>query len=590
MPRPVRNGIALLVVVLSCALVPSAHAGMVAAYPSPGVRTASNTTTISFRGVKPARLGPIKVQGSRSGIHRGRIRAHSDGRGVSFIPRRDFFFRERVTVTSPRNTFFGTKPGSPSYSFTTGELLPQGWRPEKPVPPGGETPPEWTTYKSFPFKVPKIDIEISRPGRSSGHIFLAPRTNGPMIIDDNGELVYYRPGHRTTDFRMQSYLGKPVLTWWRREEKGRKVTSYLTMTDTSYREIKRFQAGNGYTSDPHEFTMASQTTAFVNSFRSVFMDLRKFGGLKRTPVMDNIAQEIDLRTGQVLWEWHSLGNVSVGDTYWPVPRKITRPFDYFHLNSIEWDADGNILLSARHTRALYKINRRTGKVMWTLGGRSSDFRLGRGTGFSYQHDFRRHANGTFSLFDNADGEGPLKATAKSSKGMIFRINPARKTTSLVKAFYHPSGLLTPSQGNTELLPDGNVFVGWGTRRFCTEYTPDGQVVLDLEYSSVLPTYRCYRGSWTGNPPDSSIAVKSEKSGSDSLIWVSWNGDTRVSNWRVMAGGSEGALSPVANLPRSGFETMIPVTGQPDRFRLIGLDRDGRILGRSKINPLGKLTR
>ena len=588
MSRLATTGVALFVFVLGAAVAPVAQAKKIAAYPSPNVRVASNETTISFRGVKPKALGKVIVRGSRSGKHAGRIRAHSDGRGASFIPKKNFFFKERVTVTLPKHTFFGVKPGKHKYSFATGLLKPKGWRDEPQVPPEGVTPPEFTTYKSFPLKVPKAKVSVSKPGASGGGIFFAPRTNGPMIVDGTGELIYYRPGLRVTDFRAQSYRGKPVLTWWRRFQEGDNVVSNYAIADSSYKVIKRFEAGNGYTSDPHEFTMASRTTAFVNSFRTVVMDLSAYGGLKKTPVMDNVAQEVDLRTGQVIWEWHSLGNIRVPETYMPIPRKITRPFDYFHLNSIERDKDGNMLISARHTSALYKVNRLTGKVMWRMGGKESDFRLGKGFRYAYQHDFRRHANGTYSIFENGAAGGPLPNRAKVSKGFIFRINAKKKTAKLVRKFVL-GDRLSPSQGNAQVLPNGNVFLGWGSLKYCTEFAPDGEVLWDMEYSAVNVTYRCYRDPWSGNPVDGAIGVKSETEGANSRVWVSWNGDTRVHTWRVLA-GQPGKLTFAGEAPRTGFETSIPVTGQPAAFRLVGLDAGGKVLGRSKQYALGQLTR
>ena len=590
MSRLATTGIALFVFILGVAVAPAAQAKRITAYPSPNVRVASDETTISFRGVKARALGKIVVRGSSSGLHRGRLRAHSDGKGASFIPRRKFRAKERVTVTSRRHSFVGTgRKAKRKYSFVTGELLPKGWRAESQVPPEGVTPPEWTTYKSFRLKVPKITIRTDKPGTSDGAIFLAPRTNGPMIIDDEGELIYYRPGQRVTDFRAQKYRGKPVLTWWRRAQVGKHIESNYAIAGPDYKVIKRFEAGNGYTSDPHEFTMASPTTAYVNSFRSVIMDLSAYGGLKRTPVMDNVAQEVDLRTGQVIWEWHSLGNIRVPETYMPIPKKITRPFDYFHLNSIDRDKDGNMILSARHTRALYKVNRQTGRVMWRMGGKANDFKIGKGMYFAYQHDFRRHADGTYTMFDNGAAGGPLKTISEVAKGLRFRINERKKTTTMLERFVHPDRLSAPSQGNTQVLPNGNVFVGWGPRTYCTEFDKDGETLFDLHYSAVNVTYRCYRDPWTGAPSAKAIGVKSEPEDENSRVWVSWNGDTRVRTWRVLA-GPPGKLTLATEVPRTGFETSAPVTGQPAAFKLVGLNAEGKVLGRSKLNRLGQLTR
>lgn len=588
MSRLATTGLALFALALGIVLPSTAQANKIAAYPSPGVRVASNETTISFVGVKPSRLGPITVRGSRSGIVRGRFRAHPGGNGVSFIPNRDFQMQERVVVTSKRHRFHGTNRRT--YSFATGLLRPKGWRKEPQVPKRGTTPPQWTTYKTFPLKVPKITMHVNQPGASEDEVFLAPKTNGPMIVDKDGELVYYRPGLRTTDFRVQRYMGKPVLTWWRRAQVGEHVESNYAIANSHYKVIRRLTAGNGYTSDPHEFTMTNHNTAYVAGFRTVVLDLRRYGGLRRTPVMDAVAQEIDVKTGLVLWEWHSVGNVKVNETYMPIPRKkITRPFDYFHLNSIAMDRDGNMLLSARHTRALYKVNRKTGKVMWRMGGKRSDFKLGKGMNFAYQHDLRLGPGRTYTLFDNGSAGGPLRDISPRSKGLIFRANPKTGKATLVRSFERSEPLRASSQGNMQLLGNGNFFVGWGSKRYCTEFAPGGEILWDLEYSSQNVSYRCYRSPWTG-APTSPIAVKSEPEDAGSRIWVSWNGDTQVTTWRVLGGGDSGPLGMVGEYPRDGFETTMAVPSGLTRFRLVGLNAKGQVLGRSRINRLGQLTR
>ena len=89
-----------------------------------------------------------------------------------------------------------------------------------------------------------------------------------------------------------------------------------------------------------------------------------------------------------------------------VANGIGNPFDYFHLNSIEPDHDGNLLISSRNTWAVYKVNHGTGAIIWTLGGKDSSFKLGRGASFAFQHDVRVRAYGDqfLTMFD--DGAGP----------------------------------------------------------------------------------------------------------------------------------------------------------------------------------------
>src|SRR6266542_1348901 len=121
-------------------------------------------------------------------------------------------------------------------------------------------------------------------------------------------------------------------------------------------------------------------------YHAVPYDLSSVGGPVDGKVFDGIVQEIDVATGRVLFEWHSLDHVPLTDSYQPLPSSPGAPWDYFHINSINLDSDQNLLISARHTWAIYKIDRRTGDVIWRLGGKESDFALGPGAAFAWQHD------------------------------------------------------------------------------------------------------------------------------------------------------------------------------------------------------------
>jgi hypothetical protein len=91
-------------------------------------------------------------------------------------------------------------------------------------------------------------------------------------------------------------------------------------------------------------------------------------------------QEIDILSGRVLFEWSSLDQVPVTDTYQGFSGGTKdSPFDYFHVNSIAIADDGDLLVSARNTCAVYKVARPGGQVRWRLGGKNSSFAMGAGT-------------------------------------------------------------------------------------------------------------------------------------------------------------------------------------------------------------------
>jgi hypothetical protein len=170
------------------------------------------------------------------------------------------------------------------------------------------------------------------------------------------------------DFKLQSYRGRPVLTWWEGVHTGYGQGEYVII-DATYREVSRVLAGNGYDGDHHEFIVSPQDTALFDIYHEVPMDLSDVGGEADSTVLDGIVQEVDIETGEVLFEWHSLDHVGLDETY-AKPTKSSRPsLDYFHLNSIDVDHDGNLLVDSKGTFTVYKIDRKSGEVMWRLGGK-----------------------------------------------------------------------------------------------------------------------------------------------------------------------------------------------------------------------------
>jgi arylsulfotransferase ASST len=254
------------------------------------------------------------------------------------------------------------------------------------------------------------------------------------------------------------------------------------------------------------------------------------------------------------------------------------PFDYFHINSIEVEPDGNLLVSARNTSALYEIDRRTGKVLWRLGGKKSDFAMGPGTRFHWQHDARRHPDGTLSLFD--DGAAPK--LADHSRGLVLRQDMTAKKVTLEHAYVSPEKLLAEHQGGMQVLPNGHVFIGWGSEPYFTEFARDGEVVLHATFGKDRDSYRAYRFPWVGRPVDKpALAVE------EGTAYMSWNGATEVARWRILGGDDGGALEEVGDAEKTDFETAVEL---PDGLKAVAaqaLDETGRVLGTSQTMAVGE---
>ena len=284
-----------------------------------------------------------------------------------------------------------------------------------------------------------------------------------MILDNDGQPVWLCPvrGEEkdAMDFKVQRYRGEPVLTWWEGVHTGYGQGEYLIL-DNSYREVARVRAGNGYDGDHHEFLITPEDTALFTIYHKVPMDLSSVGGPKEGTVLDGIVQEVDIETGEVLFEWHSLEHVGLDES--------ELRYDYFHVNAIDVDHDSNLLISSRNTSAVYKVDRRTGKILWRLGGKSSDFEMGEGARFAYQHDVRRCPNGTVTMFDNRD-----KGMNEQSRGITLKLDEDAMTAVLLREYTHPKKPFAIFQGSVQTLPDGNVFVGWGSAPYLSEFGRDG---------------------------------------------------------------------------------------------------------------------
>jgi Arylsulfotransferase (ASST) len=450
-------------------------------------------------------------------------------------------------------------------------------------------PPPTQHFRSRPdLKPPPVRILTPARRTAPGYILLAPKMKvvqaGPMIIDNRGQVVWFHPldTHGVSDFRAQRYRGKPVLTWWRGKAPMGVGTGRYVIYDDTYHPIAQVRAGHGYAGDIHDFVITRRNTALFPIYHQLPVDLTSVGGPKEGRIFDGIFQEVNIKTGKVLFEWHSWPAIGLDESYAPAPKPSTDgknvpPYDYFHLNSVQLEPNGNYLISARNTHTIYEIDGKTGKILWRLGGKQSSFEMGPGTNFEWQHDARRHANGTITIFDN----GAAPAVEKFSRILVLRANVQTKRATLVRSYSHPKKLLAPFEGNAQFLPDGHVFVGWGAIPYATEFNAAGRMIFDLSFGKGIATitganqdadsYRVYRLVWHGHPTNNpAIRIRGNKA------YVSWNGATEVARWQIELDGR-----PAATAPKRGFETALPIGGNAHNVAVVALSASGRELGRSK---------
>jgi len=554
---------------------------LVSVFPIPGGRVAAPQTQITFRGLPAGQIGKVVVTGSRSGRHTGRLEADSDGQGGSFLPAKAFTPGEVITVRTALDVR-GARHGTFHFTVAT----PAGAIPSMPLAPAPRVAGDELTFQSRPDLTPAtVEVTAETSRAAPGDIFITPQQgptqNGAMILDSSGELVWFHPvpkGDMAADLRVQSYRGRPVLTWWQGYSGAGIGEGEDVIDDSSYRQIAVVHAANGLYADLHEFQLTPQGTALITAYYPVIWDASALHGAKNQIVLDSVVQEIDIKTGLVLYQWDSLDHVPLADSYEAIPKTAGGPFDYFHVNSVQQTKDGDLIVSARNTWAAYEIDQQTGGIEWTLGGKDSSFKLGSGVEFAFQHDVRVHTKGdpTVTLFD--DGGGPPRLHAQS-RAIRVRINGKEMTATLVDEDLHSPALTASFEGNVQALPGGDEFVGWGQQPYFSEFDASGQPVFDARFVGDNSSYRAYRYPWSGTPqapPD----VAALASGTTTDVYASWNGATAVASWRVLAGSAADQLHPVATAARQGFETQIDVSSAA-YVAVQALDAHGHTLGTSK---------
>jgi hypothetical protein len=559
--------------------------GAVTVSPLPGSRDSSPQTQISFLGVPAKELSDITVVGSRSGARSGRLEAYSQADGASFLPSGPFVEGERVTVRFQLHSGQRVQHLADQFAIATQDTITS-----IPETIHHGTAQEVQSFHSRPDLLPPtVAITARSPATASGDEFVAPYSGpgqaGPMILDPNGGLVWFKPlptYTSATNLRVQEYRGEPVLTWWQGDISvhGFGLGEDVVADDT-YKEIAHVKAGNGLPADLHEFQLTPTGTALITAYDPILCDLSSVAGSHAAAITDGVLQEIDVKTGLVKMQWTSLDHIALNETYQRATYATARlPLDFFHINSINLDRDGSLLISARNTWAAYDLDHRSGQVAWRLGGKRSSFALGPGVQTAWQHDPRELPNGSISLFDN----GSAPAVHTQSRGIVVSLDPQHRKATLTGQFLHTPPIVADSQGNMQALPNGDWFVGWGQAPDFSEFSPSGQLLFDGHFPAHTQSYRSFRFPWTGAPAHAPALAVTAAGDGTRTAYASWNGSTLVAAWRVLAGASVTSLQPVAQVARSGFETAValPPTAPGPYVRVQALDASGGVLRSSGV--------
>ena len=564
--------------------------------PAPGTGTANPHSQISFLNVPVAEIHGVSVVGASSGQHSGRLVGYSQGDGASFLPAAPFTPGERVVV----HAVIGTTTAGRRIAFAFRVDTPYSTAAVGPFPNPTAQPTDYQSFDTLPgVQAPVLTVTAADHDPGAGDIFTSngpgPGRYGPLIYTPAGRLVWFDQlsgGLTADDVSVQSYQGQRDLTFWQGKvlSLGFGQGADLVL-NSSYQTVATVRGGNGLQADLHDFQIAPHDIAYITAYNPIHCDLSSAGGPRNGVILDAAVQEIDIKTGLVRWEWHSLDHVDVSESqYSPSP---TRAWDWFHLNSIDPEPDGDLFISARNTWAGYQLQAGSGQILWRLGGFKSSFAMGPGTKTYWQHDGRILADGRVTFFD--DGADP--AHESQSRAVTIALDFKTHQARLVASYTHPAPpLLAASQGNAQTLASGNTVVGYGGVPEISEYARDGRLLFDAHLSLDLIFYRAFRFPWSGRPLSPPAVVASlNNTGEETIVRMSWNGATGVAAWRVLAGKRPGSLQPQTTVATTGFEssTILPETfvsstgrSKTDGFVAVqALDSAGRVLATSRTSPV-----
>jgi hypothetical protein len=436
---------------------------------------------------------------------------------------------------------------------------------------------------------PEVVIDHRSRGPLGGLVITdvhgGPSQSGPLIVDQTGRIIWFQPlsaapsaAHRAFNVQVQHYRGRPVLTWWQGAVvAGHGQGSYVLM-DTSYRFLAEVRAARGRQGDLHEFVVTSAGTALFTCYGLAEGYVREHGVRRKVKYWVGYVQEVDIESGKLLFEWRSDRHIALSESYVPSSALLGGAWDYMHVNAISVDpSDHNLIISGRNTCAVYKVSRKTGRVIWRLGGRRSDFRIGSGTHFAFQHDVKLHPGGRLTLFDN---EGGPPRELSHSRALVLAVDMRHRRVRRVESFSHHPQVYSDALGSVQPLAHDRYFVGWGRATYFTEYGSSGAVRFEGHLTPGASSYRDYRQSWSALPQGAPLLAV-VRSGSTAKLYASFNGATALAGWEVLGGTEAGSLGVIGTASVAGFETEITVPNAPAWLAVAARDDSGRVLGRSQ---------
>lgn len=385
---------------------------------------------------------------------------------------------------------------------------------------------------SVPSDFPHVLITVN-DNPDTGYIFMNTWWDGPpynIIFDNSGQPIWYHKyPDRRRDFKVQK---NGLITMLVRS--GYPFGQGFIAMDHTYTEVDSFYAVNGYETDEHELQVLEDGHYLLIGIRQTQVDMRQYveGGSRNASVLESIIQEFTPEH-ELIFQWRAWEHFDIADTYVPMENELTGNYIRFpHMNAIDIDTDGHILLSSRHLSEVTKINRQTGEIIWRLGGDKNQFTFINDplNGPENQHDVRVVGENRFTVFDNGNEHTP-----PVSRATEYLVNTDSMTATLVWEFRDTPDKYTNWMGNHQRLPNGNRLINWadGSLPKITEVRENGEIAFELWWQNYIHTYRVFRFPWQGKAKEPYLVVESHRE-SVNLIFNKF-GDPDVAYYNIYGG-------------------------------------------------------
>jgi hypothetical protein len=479
-------------------------------FPKPGSTLLPKETSliIRFSEVTPEQIinlnSFIKILGERSGSVNGKTIVSTDQRTIIFYPNNNFTSGEKVFVRlAPQLTENDLSLPITAYEFTVSLKTKSPWRTKKMkerdrsnrtknqslIEKNSSGDPQIIDGVSVPSDFPLVEIIVNEDP-DPGYIFIT-NVNYSVIFNNEGSpLWYWRIESEPLNLKVQPNGIMTVNIW---EDIWEGPVGF----DSTYTIVKKYHIPEGYWFDDHECTVLENGHYFVifNDEHQIDMSQIIEGGSPDAWVLENSFAEMDADDNPI-FIWRGLDHFDVADA---VHEDLTQEFiDFCHMNSIEIDNDGHILISSRHLMELTKINRQTGDIIWRLGGENNQFDwVNDSYQISYQHDFRVLPNGNYTVFDNGNHREP-----QFSRALELALDTQNMTATKVFEYRETPDIFSRWMGSTQRVSNGNTIVNWAIPFFpkLTEVRPDGTKAYEMNFIRYLYAYRTHRSPWIGALP------------------------------------------------------------------------------------------